>query len=100
MQRPAHCTNSATHHHQYSINAATTHTCKLNSCKLNCQINSIIHSKLIILQVPTSIGVQARVLIDCGSTTNFISKRYVLLNRIPTVNTTNSQVVQLADGSV
>ena len=59
-----------------------------------------MHSNLIVLSVPTSIGVQASVLIDCGSTTNFISKRFVLLNQISSVNTATSQVVRLADGSV
>jgi len=50
--------------------------------------------------VNTSTGAQARVLLDCGSTTNFVSTRYVKLNNIPTVNIANSQVVKLADGSV
>ena len=99
VHRPACCTSSALDN-KYSINAATSFPCKLNNCHLQCTLNSIIHSKLITFDVATSIGVQARVLLDCGSTTNFISKRFVLLNQIPTVNTANSQVVKLADGSV
>lgn len=99
VHRPACCTSSALDN-KYSINAATSFPCKLNNCHLQCKLNSIIHEKLITFDVATSIGVQARVLVDCGSTTNFISKRFVLLNHIPTVNTANSQVVKLADGSV
>ena len=99
VPRPARCTISASFN-RYSLNADLSHTCKLNSCKLLCNINSKLHSNLIVLSVPTSIGVQASVLIDCGSTTNFISKRFVLLNQISSVNTATSQVVRLADGSV
>ena len=99
VHRPACCTSSALDN-KYSINAATSSPCKLNNCHLQCKLNSIIHEKLITFDVATSIGIQARVLLDCGSTTNFISKRFVLLNHIPTVNTANSQVVKLADGSV
>ena len=101
VHRPAQCTISASSFNHYSLNADLSHLCKLNSCKLLCNnVNETLHSKLITFDVITSIGVQARVLIDCGSTTNFISQRYVLLNHIPTVNTTSSQVVKLADGSV
>ena len=99
VHRPACCTSSALDN-KYSINAATSSPCNLNNCHLQCKLNSIIHEKLITFDVATSTGVQARVLLDCGSTTNFISKRFVLLNHIPTVNTANSQVVKLADGSV
>ena len=41
----------------------------------------------------------ARVLLDCGSTTNFISKRFVSVHNIYTNNIHNSQIVKLADGS-
>ena len=98
--RPACCTISASFN-RYSLNADSSYLCKLNSCKLLCNVkNDKIHSNLIVLSVPTSIGVHASVLIDCGSTTNFISKRFVKLNQISTVNTASSQVVRLADGSV
>jgi hypothetical protein len=59
-----------------------------------------MHAKLITMSVPTSYGTNAHVLLDCGSTTNFISKRFVKLNNVPTSNTANSQVVRLADGTV
>jgi RNase H-like domain found in reverse transcriptase/Reverse transcriptase (RNA-dependent DNA polymerase)/Integrase zinc binding domain/Retroviral aspartyl protease/Chromo (CHRromatin Organisation MOdifier) domain len=95
--RPARCTQTALRN-QYRLNADLYNTCKLNNCNLKCKINSLVHERLITFDVPTSTGNSARVLLDCGSTTNFISKRYVRSHRIPTVNTANAQVVRLADG--
>src|ERR1700732_2043821 len=80
----------------YTINADPSHLCKLSSCKLNCKS---FHSSLLTFDVPLSIGVNAKVLLDCGSTTNFISKRFVTYHNIPTVDIPNSQVVKLADGT-
>ena len=49
--------------------------------------------------MPTSSGQVAKVLVDCGSTTNFISKRFVCKHQVSTVPAPKSQVVKLADGS-
>ena len=58
-----------------------------------------MHARLMIFEIPTAYGANAKVLLDCGSTTNFISRRFVYKNKVPTVNTAKSQVVKLADGS-
>ena len=57
------------------------------------------HAKLLTFDVPTSVGHSAKVLIDCGSTTNFISRRYVNKHNLPTRPAPRAQVMKLADGS-
>lgn len=60
-----------------------------------------MHSRLLTFEISTGHGSQpASVLIDCGSTTNFISSRYVHKNHIPTEDAPRAQVVKLADSSV
>ena len=44
-------------------------------------------------------GVVAKVLLDCGSTTHFISRRFVCKHHIPYVHVAISPVVKVADGS-
>ncbi len=74
------------------------HICTLNNCINN---HTELHSKLLVFDIPTSLkhGTVAKVLLDCGSTTNFINKRFVLQNQVKTVNIDNTLVVKLADGS-
>jgi hypothetical protein len=52
-----------------------------------------------IFELETRPGVVAKVLLDCGSTTNFISRRFVYKHSIPTVKSDRVSVVKLADGS-
>ena len=74
--------------------------CIFSSCILSCNhiANSNYH-RLITLDVPTNFGRNAKVLIDCGATTNFINTSFVLSNHIPTTTIDNYQTVKLADGS-
>lgn len=51
------------------------------------------------MNILTSIGVTASVLVDSGSTTNFISKRFCFKNRIAARKISKVQIVKLADGS-
>ena len=96
------------------INSCTTTYCnsinciyKLTSTTSNVSKKSLrpnsflkpLHSTLLIIYVLTSNGSEAKVLIDCGSTTNFISKRYVHLQQIPITTINTQQIVKLADGS-
>lgn len=83
----------------YSLSADPSYHCKLTTCILNC-INNAEHSKLLILYIQTSYGVIAKVLLDCGSTSNFISSRFVYKHSVTTAKAARSQVVKLADGSV
>ena len=67
----------------------------------NCQLYhtaQATHANLLTFTVETSVGARAHVLIDCGSTTNFVSETFVKSNHIATSNTANAQVVKLADG--
>ena len=58
-----------------------------------------MHEKLIVRDIITSLGNTARVLFDCGSTTNFISKQFVYDHRLPIRPINRVQIVKLADGS-
>ena len=97
--RPAHCTRKTQVNNVYTLSAGHTH-CKILNCNLSCTPTDSLHSKLIVLDVPTSIGATIKVLLDCGSTTNFISSRLVQKYRLPSTNIARVQVVKLADGSI
>jgi hypothetical protein len=59
----------------------------------------LLHQTLITFDVRTRYGVSAKVLLDCGSTTNFISKRFAMKHHVDTVKIATAQVVRLADGT-
>ena len=59
----------------------------------------VLHQSLIVFDVRTRYDAVARVLLDCGSTTNFISSRFVRQHRVDTINIATAQVVRLADGT-
>ena len=82
----------------FYLGADPNHICNLSTCNINCHENKT-HQRLLVFEINTAYGAKAKVLIDCGSTTDFISKRFVHKNNIPTVNTDQCQVVKLADGS-
>jgi hypothetical protein len=82
----------------FNLGADPTNYCNSTHCCLNCN-EQTVHSKLLTFEVPTSCGTTAKVLLDCGSTTNFISQRFVSKNHVTTVPAAKSQVVKLADGS-
>jgi predicted aspartyl protease len=83
----------------YHLGADSHHTCTITSCTIHSILDPSLHSKLLVFDLLTDHGI-AKVLLDCGSTTNFISKRYVSKHRIAAASIANSQVVKLADGSV
>jgi hypothetical protein len=97
--RPARSTTSALYNNQYSINADMYSTCTMKNCHLY-HTAQATHANLLTFDIKTSGGADAvaRVLIDCGSTTNFVSHKWVEKHRIGTSNIANSQVVKLADG--
>ena len=87
------------------------HRCNISNCILNHAspvhyINNInhqdnvdsnqanvAHSKLLIINVKLKNNITARALLDCGSTTNFISKRFCYINKLPTINARNTRVM-------
>ncbi len=97
MLRPARCTSSASYYNRYHINADPYSNCTMKNCQLY-HIAQATHANLLTFTVDTSVGARAHVLIDCGSTTNFVSETFVKSNHIATSNTANAQVVKLADG--
>ena len=58
-----------------------------------------LHQRLITFDVRTRYGANARVLLDCGSTTNFISESFVQSHKVNVVKIDTAQVVRLADGT-
>jgi Reverse transcriptase (RNA-dependent DNA polymerase)/Retroviral aspartyl protease len=86
----------------YALSAIPKHHCNISTCSIH-NINNPpadLHSKLLVFDVPTSTGKIAKVLIDCGSSSSFISRRFVNRHHISSVNIANSQIVKLADGSL
>ena len=96
--RPAQYPRSDPIKQIFNMSATPSHICNLSSCNLNCRQNAL-HSKLMVFEIDIRPGVVAKVLLDCGSTTNFISRRFVCKHHIPYVHVASSQVVKLADGS-
>jgi reverse transcriptase-like protein/integrase-like protein/aspartyl protease/chromodomain-containing protein len=99
---------------EHKCNLAICNLCNDNSSKIvkqnsacsesssnsnNNNSNIVVNAKLIVLDIPTSAGISARVLLDCGSTTNFISKRFSMKNRLVFRDSNKVQIVKLADGS-
>lgn len=100
--QPARClsksSNGTLPRHLYHLSADPTNYCGNENCHLNCVENKL-HARLLTFDVPTNAGVAAKVLVDCGSTTNFISKRFVCKYQLSTIPAPKSQIVKLADGS-
>ena len=70
------------------------------SCESVLECNQLVKENSELLVLPARIfDRRIKVLVDCGSTGNFISEEFVLSNRIPTEQTKNEQKVMLADGS-
>lgn len=86
---------------RYLLSAASNHICNISICKFNCHItSSSLHSRLLTFETITDYGSSAKILIDCGSTTNFISRSFVNKHTIPAATTHNATIVKLADGTV
>jgi hypothetical protein len=83
----------------YSLSADPNLTCQLSTCNLSCREHATLHQKLFIITVGTRYG-DAKALLDCGSTTNFVSKRFSLKHQLKTVSLQQPQAVRLPDGSV
>jgi hypothetical protein len=83
----------------HSLSANPTFTCQLSSCNLSCREHATLHQKLFILTVGTRYG-DAKALLDCGSTTNFISKRFSYKHQLKAATLQQQQAVRLPDGSV
>ena len=96
---PAQCTSSSREAHIYVLSADPCKVCNLKVCTLDCRNNSL-HQRLLVFHCPTSCGATAKVLLDCGSTTNFISKRFVLKNHLTYSRINNSQVVKMPNGTI
>ena len=78
---------------------SSSSSCKLPNCIFHSVSDSLIHhEKLFIVDLPTRYGT-ARTLLDCGSTTNFISKRFVHKHQVPSRRCAASHHVRLPNGS-
>jgi hypothetical protein len=85
----------------YALSANPSHPCTIHNCSIHTSTApSIVHSQLLVFDLPTSTGVTAKTLVDCGSTTLFMSRRFANKHHITTTNIANAQVVKLADGSI
>ena len=99
---PAQCTRGEINGYHILHEYPADHKCTLNHCKLNNINQSLnsLHHPLLIVNIPTSLFITAKTLIDCGATTNFISKRYVYKHGIPTRKIKKTQIVKFANGTI
>ena len=89
---------SQSHNNPYSSLASASHTVESNQASSSSSL-TVPHAPL--LKVPALIeSHSATVLFDCGSSTHFISEKFVTSHRLSTQSSTNKTKVTLADGSV
>jgi hypothetical protein len=92
--------NKETEETKQNVHISEVNKIRNISCESVLECNQLVKENSELLVLPARIfDRRIKVLVDCGSTGNFISEEFVSQNRIPTEQTNNEQKVVLADGS-